>query len=414
MTQPGLPQPNSPQFGAKLREIVLVGLGLTNNRQDTFVRVRDLQDAGIATPHQVYIRNGSGKVLNGPGSSVQPAYVVDLTPPPTPTGFSASAGTVNILFQTDPPVYTQGNGHAKTRIYAANYSGGPLPTFSSAVEFTSFVGNIAAAPFDPASNLRLWVKWESVDGVLSPPAGGTNGISALTNLVDDAKIANLSAGKILAGSLSVGQYIQSADYVAGTSGWRIQTLSGGGAYLEINGGATIGGITVGATYLQSNSYVLNTSGFKLNSNGTGQIGGFQIGTNYIQSSNYVAGTTGWKLAYDGTGQLRVATLDALSANFGTITAGIVRNSTDSVHMDFNATGSSLVLRAGASTNYGPYAGTHYPVEIYANGSAFFGRGVVAGGQLKASGTYTIPNSERPAVLFYAAAPPYSDLGGAGP
>lgn len=39
--------------------------------------------------------------------------------------------------------------------------------------------------------------------------------------IDNAKIVSLSADKITAGSIAVGQHIQSTGYVAGTSGWRI-------------------------------------------------------------------------------------------------------------------------------------------------------------------------------------------------
>ena len=37
----------------------------------------------------------------------------------------------------------------------------------------------------------------------------------------DAKIVSLSVAKLLAGSIDVGEYIQSTGYVAGTTGWRI-------------------------------------------------------------------------------------------------------------------------------------------------------------------------------------------------
>jgi hypothetical protein len=51
---------------------------------------------------------------------------------------------------------------------------------------------------------------------------GTITNAKIANLaVDDAKIAFLSADKIRAGSISVGQYIQSANYVSGSSGWKI-------------------------------------------------------------------------------------------------------------------------------------------------------------------------------------------------
>jgi hypothetical protein len=39
--------------------------------------------------------------------------------------------------------------------------------------------------------------------------------------VDDARVSDLSVAKLTAGSLSVGQFIRSTSYVAGTSGWAI-------------------------------------------------------------------------------------------------------------------------------------------------------------------------------------------------
>jgi hypothetical protein len=48
--------------------------------------------------------------------------------------------------------------------------------------------------------------------------------------VDDAKIANLSVGKLTAGSIAADQYIQSSNYVADTSGFRLD--ANGNAYLQ--------------------------------------------------------------------------------------------------------------------------------------------------------------------------------------
>jgi hypothetical protein len=284
---------------ANMRELLLVGAGLAPNaRLDAFVRLRDLRDAGIVNVGERYLAGGP---VSGPGGSTVPIVepAIDRTPPPVPSGFSAVGGKTQILFATAAPVYRQGHGHSRTKIYAAPVGGGPLPTFADAVLYTDFPGNIGVAPFDPASSLRLWATWTSADGIESLPAGGTNGIAAATGLLEDQHIATLSVGKLLAGSLSVGQYIQSSDYVAATSGWRIQTLSGGSAFLEINGGAKIGGAVIGSNFIQSANYSLNVAGWRLSSTGTGQIGGFAVGNDYIQSTNYVAGTTGWRLTNDG-------------------------------------------------------------------------------------------------------------------
>jgi hypothetical protein len=44
--------------------------------------------------------------------------------------------------------------------------------------------------------------------------------------VDDAKIASMSVAKLIAGSISVGAYIQSTNYVSGSAGWRIDGAGG--------------------------------------------------------------------------------------------------------------------------------------------------------------------------------------------
>lgn len=285
----------------RLREFALVASGqATDARLDSMVTLRMLQDSGMVTIGARYLAGAPGA---GPGTGgdpvISPADTVDLTAPPTPTGFVATAGITNILLETDPPRYRQGHGHARTRVYAAPVTGGPLPTFADAVLYVDFPGNIDAAPFDPASSLRLWATWVSADGVESAPAGGTNGIAATTGLIDNAKISSLSAAKILAGALAVGQYIQSADYAAGVTGWRIQTLAGGGAFMEINGGATIGGAAILADQIRSTNFTLGLQGWRLKSDGTAQIGGMSVTLTGLQSNNYVAGTSGFRLTFDG-------------------------------------------------------------------------------------------------------------------
>lgn len=306
---------DAPGLLAALRQFALVGAGLApNNRLDGFIRRRDLVDAGIIQISES-AAGGAGAGTGGTGPGGRPVVVEparDLTPPPPPGGFAATAGVTQILFETAAPVYRQGHGHARTKVYAAPAI--PPPTFADAVLYTDFPGNIGVAPFDPASSLRLWATWTSVDGIESEPAGGTNGVAAATGLLEDVHIANLAVGKLLAGSLAVGQYIQSADYVAGVTGWRIQTLGGGGAFFECRGNAVfggtiyasaglIGGSTIGSNYIRSNNYILGTQGWQFKDDGTGQIGAFTVGNTYIQSNTYTGGSVGWRLNSDGTGQI---------------------------------------------------------------------------------------------------------------
>lgn len=275
-----LPSPNAPNFNQRLRETIQTYLGKQGNPLDRGLTLRDFTETGL-----LKLRDGF-TLKPGGGSSILPlepgpslADEPDLTPPPTPTGFIATAAISHIIIEHDAPVYTQGRGHLRTRLYGRIVNAGdPLPTFADAVEIAQFDGSVYAHPSNPATTWHFWIKWETVDGVLSTdPAGGTNGVVATTgqdvsklvfamtgpgnpfkvvteqltlpdgtvvpvgtytadgfihngqitnamiaNLaVDSAKIASVSADKVTAGSIAVGQYIQSAGYVAGESGWRI-------------------------------------------------------------------------------------------------------------------------------------------------------------------------------------------------
>lgn len=129
-------------------------------------------------------------------------------------------------------------------------------------------------------------------------------------VIDDAKIGSLSAAKLTAGALAVGQYIRSTGYVAGTAGYNFD----GSGNFEINNlvargtiyasAGTIGGITLGAGYLRSPGYVPGTTGFQLKSDDTADFGsgatfagtlvaagGSFIGTLQVGTSPALSGTT---------------------------------------------------------------------------------------------------------------------------
>lgn len=57
--------------------------------------------------------------------------------------------------------------------------------------------------------------------------------------ITDAKIANLSASKITSGTINVGQYIQSSNFVSGSGGWRID----GDGVFEANSGVFRGALS---------------------------------------------------------------------------------------------------------------------------------------------------------------------------
>jgi len=259
--------------------------------------------------------------------------------------------------------------------------GQPLPTFGDAVLYTDFPGNIGVAAFDPASSMRLWATWTSADGVESAPAGGTNGVEAQTGLLEDVHISDLSVTKLLAGQLSLGQYVQSADYVANTSGFRLQTLPGGDAFLEINGGAYIGGLVVGPTYIMSANYVLDVAGFRFNVDGTGQIGGFKVGIDFIQSVNYLAGSAGWRFDKNGN-----AFLNNISVR-GQFNAGAMTGYAWPAAGSYGAHLSASGLLIGNANN-----GTYFQVDsvgnVFAPGFSVVGGSATFSGNLSAAnGTF---------------------------
>jgi hypothetical protein len=174
-----IPSPSAPNFNQRIRETLMTYLGRQGSPMDRGLTLRDLLAANV-------VRIKEGFTLR-PGASqlpIEPAVVdrePDLTPPPTPTGFVVSAAISHVFVEHDEPTYLMGNGHLRTRVYGVAYTGGPLPTFSDAVELGQFTGTIWGLPSNPATTWRLWIKWQTNDGVLSAaPAGGTNGLEVTT------------------------------------------------------------------------------------------------------------------------------------------------------------------------------------------------------------------------------------------
>ncbi len=183
MSRSDLPSDKSPNFNARIRETLMTYLGKTGDPLDRGVTLRDLIESGIVTLTNLKLAKTSAPVPLQPGTAVTDAVTPDLTPPPTPTGFTASPAITTVILEHDTPTYTQGHGHLRTRVYGAVRSSpsSPAPTFSNADEITQFSGTVASYATNPATTWHLWIKWESADGVLSAtPAGGTNGVVATT------------------------------------------------------------------------------------------------------------------------------------------------------------------------------------------------------------------------------------------
>ena len=202
MSRNDLPNEKAPNFNARLRETLMTYLGKSGDPLDRGITLRDLLDSGLTTLDGA-IRGGGviplapGPALSGvigSGTTTEP----DLTPPPTPTGFEADTGITTIIMTHDTPLYTQGHGHLRTHVYGAIRASeaDPAPTFSDAAEIMQFSGTVASYSTNPATTWHLWIKWESVDGVLSAsPAGGTNGVIATTGQ-DVQKLLDALTGQL--------------------------------------------------------------------------------------------------------------------------------------------------------------------------------------------------------------------------
>lgn len=145
---------------------------------------------------------GPPGVPGPPGLPGGDPYVPDLTPPPTPTGVSVLAGLDFIGILTDAPLFTQGHGYSRTKVYGVTYPGtGPLPTFADAVLVHEFVGTVGSFPSEPSTQWHIWLKWLSVDNVESAaPQGGTNGNVATTG-ADVTKLLEALTGQITSSQL---------------------------------------------------------------------------------------------------------------------------------------------------------------------------------------------------------------------
>ena len=194
-----LPNDSASNFSNRVRETLMTYLGKQGDPLDRGLTLRDLVENGLASLSGGKV--GSGVVTLKPGSAITQSPT-DLTPPPTPTNFIATAGISTFLAQHDTPAYTQGGGHLRTHLYGKiRNAGDPVPVFADAEEIAQFTGAVYAHSTNPATTWHLWAKWETKAGVLSAsPAGGTNGVVVTTGQ-DVSKLLDALTGKITTGQL---------------------------------------------------------------------------------------------------------------------------------------------------------------------------------------------------------------------
>lgn len=302
------------------------------------------------------IGGGGGSVIVVPGNPGGGETTPDLTPPPMPTGTSVNAGIDFLFYQTAAPVFSEGHGYARTKVYGAKWPAAQVdgPTFADAVLIDEFVGTVGSTPTDPATRWCVWMKWVSKDGIESTdPSGGTNGQTATTGQ-DVTQLLEALQGKLRNEQLDPASNFRfkanlfTIESISGTPSINPFTvltvptmtpageLLPAGVYMEA---AYIKGLEAALARFQTaiitNAMIQNLSATKVTS------GVIQVG-NYIQSSDYVAGTVGWRLVSGGVCQLPAAfIIGRLTANQINAQGLTITTPDGRVVLDASGTGSAF-------------------------------------------------------------------------
>lgn len=162
-----------------------------------------------------------------------------------------------------------------------------------------------ASDVNPSAPLFYVVTEEiTVGGVVVPPGvymtdafimnGTITNLKVANGAIDNLKVANVSAAKLIAGSIAVGEHIQSTDFITGFSGWRIN----GSGTAEFSNGIFRGGVFASyGSFAGSLSAATGTFQGELTA-AYGSFRGYVAGGSFTGSGWPAAGGTGFYLGAD--------------------------------------------------------------------------------------------------------------------
>jgi hypothetical protein len=335
-----IPSDSASNFGPRVRETLMTYLGKQGDPLDRGLILRDLVEAGIISLSNYNFGGGVAPITVG-NAIIDEA---DLTPPPTPTGFTATAAITNLIVECDDPTYRQGHGHKQSRLYGAKRAGSaPQPVFADAIEITQFAGAVTSYSTDPATEWHLWLKWETKDGVLSiSPAGGTNGVVVTTGQ-DVAKLLEALTGKLRAEQLytDLGSRINLIDAEASVPGSVNARV--GAVQAQINDIQNTPAYSGSVTYSANDLVTYNGAIYQAKSTTTG---------------NLPTNTTYWTKVGDYTslGQVVAAHTTQIATVVSDLAAEVTLRQTLDAQVN-NATTGLPATRANLSTNYYTKAAT---------------------------------------------------------
>lgn len=290
----------------------------------------------------------------------------------------------------------------------AGISGGSSPSISGAVGSSVTDGSVI---WQISSSVPLAVLSTSytVNGVTLAPGVYIDGASIVNATIgnaqirdasiDNAKIASLSASKLTAGTIDVGSYIQSNNYVANTSGWKIDG-NGNGYFNSLSARNVTIYDTSGNIILSSGSGIIvdyaDITGTKPPSNAdktslntaaaiTGQ-GGFAT------LSQITAANVSTYIASAAIGAAYIGSLNADVISAGTITGRTLRTAASGQRVEisastntvvaYNASGTAIATIGGSTSGLVYVVSTVTLPAVYATGTnaaAIYGSGAGAGG-----------------------------------
>jgi len=342
----------------------------------------------------------------------------DTTVPPTASGLTISAGFTNILLSWDDP-NTSGTflNYAYTEVWRSVDN-----VLANAVLQGFAPGAVYSDPVGTNKSFYYWIRFVSQADIAGPynssvgTLGGTGlvggvdlgplivdatklaadavesgkikdaaitttkianlavGNAAIANLavsnakianlaVDDAKISDLSVNKLTAGSVSVGQYIQSTGFSSGTNGWKID----GNGSAEF-GSASIRGQITAAQIDSRGLSIKNSSGTVIFAAGTNLEAQFiNPAAGWLNSALVPSITTAQSTADTANSNASTALSTANTANTNASTA------LSSVAGKLSKAGDTITGRITFSVADGMFAGTNTNNGVYFGSSGIIGR-----------------------------------------
>jgi len=384
----------------------------------------------ISTGFNSAIANSSIVTTSTSGSTTSvPSWVTDTSPPPAPTGLTATGAFATIILSWTPAAFTH---YAYTEVWSASTN-----ALGAATLIGSTPGNVFSDALGSATTKYYWIRFVSLSGVKGPynasaGTGATTGtdptvvINSLTNSITTTQLYSTLATTIATNTTQVnalnGEYTVKVDTNGYVSGFGLANTSNTATPYStfiIRADAFAIGAPGGTTPAPTLPFIVTTSTTTVNGVsrpagayiadayiGNGTITNAKIGTlavddakisnltatkitagslttgNYIQSSSYISGSIGWNINSDGT------------AEFGNITA---RGSLQAGSATYSG---STVSGSGAALNSnGTFALGNSSANLTFNGSSFnisgaqfqVGTAAASGITMTGSGSIMYPN-----------------------